>query len=162
MKHVLKYRALFAALLTIFVFAGFTWQSSTEEKKTSGSSPLKETVSSIVDKKLSERLSDYIAIKTGNIEDGNQIPLPKFKDGTTARRENCKYFVSPSAVNTVLFGWASSAGYYLVCKVSSEGKVDCYLAQWQPDKKELVKVEDPKNQYHTIFQANYLVIATRE
>ncbi len=162
MKRLLKYQFLFATIFLILVLNGFTWQSGTEEKKSSGSSPLKETISSLVDKKLAERLSDYLAIETGVIGDGEQIPLPKFKDGSAAKREQCKYFVSPSTINTVLFGWASSAGYYLVCKASSEGKVDCYLAQWQPDKEKLVKVEDPKNQYHTIFQANYLVIATRE
>ena len=153
----------FCFCLVWFLLTALDWRPQSDanaNQKKSPASPLKATIQEVVDERLGQIFSDRFAIETGIIEDGKQIPLPKFKDGAPAKRENCKYFVSPATVNTVLFGWAATEGYYLVCQVDSAGFVRCHLAKYVKDT--LVKVGDFNNQYHTIFFANYLVFASRD
>lgn len=51
---------------------------------------------------ISKSVFNFIAVETGTIRDGEQIPLPKYGDGTYAKREECKYMVSPSELTTSL------------------------------------------------------------
>src|SRR3989338_4266632 len=57
-------------------------------------SPLEEAVG--------KSLGNFIAVETGVIKNGEQIPLPHYQDGTRASRKECRYFVSPNEVSTAM------------------------------------------------------------
>ncbi|OGX06780.1 MAG: hypothetical protein A3G87_04350 [Omnitrophica bacterium RIFCSPLOWO2_12_FULL_50_11] len=45
---------------------------------------------------------NFIAVETGVIKNGEQIPLPQYQDGTRATRKECRYFVSPNEISTAM------------------------------------------------------------
>ncbi len=59
-----------------------------------------ETVHRIVSEVLNEKMGNFIAVRRGVLHHGERIPLPIFQDGTTAKRSECTYFVSPKEITT--------------------------------------------------------------
>ena len=51
---------------------------------------------------MGEALGNFIAIGTGQVKHGERIPLPKFKDGTFATRDDAHYLVSPAEISTAI------------------------------------------------------------
>src|SRR3990167_9484002 len=61
-----------------------------------------DAVSKGIRKELESNFTNYMAIDTGTVKNGEQIPLPIYKYGTKATREECKYLVSPNEITTSL------------------------------------------------------------
>lgn len=66
---------------------------------------------------VGEVLGNFIAVETGQVKDGEQIPVPTYRDGTRAKREDTYYFVSPNRITTS----HSGAAGYMTCSVDARG-----------------------------------------
>ncbi len=78
---------------------------------------------------MSNAFRNHIGIQTGQIRDGEQIPLPFFQDGKQARRQEAYYLVSPAEIPTSLTYIATSGAFYIKCNVDQEGFV--HISLWQ-------------------------------
>ena len=47
-----------------------------------------------------ESIGNFLAVKTGQVKDGEQIPLPVYEDGKKATRKEVHYVVSPAEIPT--------------------------------------------------------------
>ena len=89
----------------------------------------KDRLTRSAEKAVGQVLGNFIAIKTGTIEAGEQIPLPRYQDGKQASRNEVHYLVSPAEVPTSLTYIATSGSFYVKCHVDKRGFVHASL--WQ-------------------------------
>ena len=78
---------------------------------------------------LEQAIGNFIAIGTGTVKDGEQIPLPQYQDGTRALRKQCYYFVSAAEVPTALTYIQTSGAFYTKCEVDRDGYA--HVSLWQ-------------------------------
>jgi len=78
-----------------------------------------------------ESVGNDIAVGTGQIRDGEQIPLPTYRDGKKATRQEVYYMVSPAEVPTSMtfITGQSSGTFYIKCDADQEGVV--HISLWQ-------------------------------
>jgi ABC-type transport system substrate-binding protein len=63
------------------------------------------------------------------VQDGEQIPLPRYRDGKSAERKDCHYIVSPREISTAFNNLVGSGAYYIKNFVDSEGVA--HISLWQ-------------------------------
>ncbi|MBI4394923.1 MAG: hypothetical protein HY583_01880 [Candidatus Omnitrophica bacterium] len=81
-----------------------------------------QALKKLTKKMIGEVFQDFVAIDTGVVKDGEQIPLPNYGDGTQADRKECHYFVSPHEITTSMSDVSNTGGvYYIHCSVDSNG-----------------------------------------
>jgi len=94
----------------------------TETKKVDQTEVLKEPMGKL--------FGNYIAVETGVVRSGEQIPLPRYGDGKEAKREECRYFVSTNEVATSVVDFVPTPGvFFIQCKVDKSGVVHVSLKQ---------------------------------
>ena len=76
-----------------------------------------------------ETLGHWIAIGSGQVRDGEQIPLPRYRNGKQALRSEVHYLVTPAEIPTSLSTVSTFGAFYIKCKVDKEGYVE--LSLWQ-------------------------------
>ena len=86
--------------------------------------------------------ANYIAIGTGEIRDGEQVPLPKYQDGTMAKRSESRYIVSPKEMSTAFTHLGGGGAYFIRCEVDQEGFAHASLWQYDGAGQELNVIED--------------------
>lgn len=118
-------------MTAIFVVAMISSRAVLAQTKTG--SAAKEELKSVAEEAVGKVLGNFIAIRTGQIKDGEQIPLPVYGDGKTAERSECHYFVSPAELTTALSRLQGVGGYYLVCRVDPKGYVHASLWEFGSD-----------------------------
>ena len=91
---------------------------------------------------LAQKINNFIAIKTGKVRNGEQIPVPLYADGSLADRKDCKYFVSPNELSTAFTYLGGAGSYYIKCAVDENGFVQAALWQYDTDGKEINVIED--------------------
>jgi hypothetical protein len=83
------------------------------------------------DSSPTDSVGNYIAVQTGQVRDGEQIPLPTYQDGKQATRKEVHYMVSPAEVPTSMTYITNQASgtFYIKCDADSEGVV--HISLWQ-------------------------------
>ena len=76
-----------------------------------------------------ETFGNFIAVGTGRVKDGEQIPSPYYQDGKQALRSEVHYFVSPSEVPTSLSYINTIGAFYVKCSVDLQGYA--HISLWQ-------------------------------
>ena len=76
-----------------------------------------ETGNRAVEQTIGKVLGNFIAIGTGQVADGEQIPVPAYRDGTRAKRDETYYFVS---LNQITTSYGQATGY-VTCSVDARG-----------------------------------------
>ncbi len=89
-----------------------------------------------------DSLGNFISIGTGEIRDGQQIPLPKYQDGTLAKRSESHYIVSPKEMSTAFTHLGGGGAYFIRCAVDQEGVVHASLWQYDGAGQEINVIED--------------------
>ena len=121
-------RALANYFFFIFVLSfSFVTDSKAEDPVVRIGKPTKDSRES----SIAESLGNYLAIKTGQVRDGEQIPLPSYQDGKRATRKEAQYLVSPAEIPTSLtyITGQASGTFYIKCDANSEGTV--HISLWQ-------------------------------
>ncbi len=108
-----------------------------------------------VRQELLSGMSNYMTVETGTVRNGEQIPLPRFQDGRVARRDECKYIVSPNEMSTAMTFLGGAGAYFIKCSVDSDGYVHASLYQYDGAGREYDIVADKsydslKEYYKTI------------
>lgn len=85
-------------------------------------------------------VASEVAVLSGTLQDGGQIPLPVYSDGTVAMQADCHWIVSGD-------GWTVSNGWYINCFTLPDRTVRAYATLYGGSIRPA--------------QANYLIIATR-
>lgn len=173
-----KYRRRFVFMFLFLVFSAARSQDLLAQKAEPKGN---------IDEAAAKAFGNLIAIETGELQDGEQIPLPRYQDGKQASRRECHYFVSPREISTAFSNLVGSGAYYIKCFVDSDGVVHISLWQRGADGSDFNVVEDKayedlKRYYESIgtqyegagdfrnkligelrkrMAANYMVIALR-
>ena len=152
----MKKRAGFILLFGVAVFMAAAQQIilAAEEEPPQPQSQ-KQKIAQAAEDAISKALGNYLAVETGELKDKEKIPLPKYQDGTTARRNECRYFVSPKEISTAFIHLGGAGEYYITCSVDAEGVVHSSLWQHGADGHDLNVMEDKsyedlKKYYQTI------------
>jgi hypothetical protein len=69
-----------------------------------------ETVRQIAEDVMRNSFDHFVAVGSGVLKHGERIPLPKYGDGTTAKRSELQYFVSPKEVTTSMTSTSTFRG----------------------------------------------------
>ncbi len=120
-------REIRIAILTTIILMSL--QGLTFSARESPSAKKKNT-EPVVEKVNSENIfSNYLAVSTGTVRDGEQIPVPVYQDGTNALRSECHYLISPNEVPTALTYISSSGAFYIKSYADENGVA--HLSLWQ-------------------------------
>ncbi len=175
-----KYQSSLLFIVTLFILFSPAAQAQDPPAR-------KPEAKGSVDEASIKAFGNLIAIETGELRDGEQIPLPRYQDGKQASRQECRYFVSPREISTAFSNLVGSGAYYIKCFVNSDGVVHISLWQRGADGSDFNVVEDKayedlKRYYQSIgtqyegsddfrnkligelrkrMAANYMVIALR-
>ncbi|MBI4357749.1 MAG: hypothetical protein HY584_00480 [Candidatus Omnitrophica bacterium] len=118
---MVKYKILVGSLfwlsfLTIGLGQTFLWAQRTRE-----SSQTQKDAKHFQEEAVGDVLGNFIAVRTGQVKDGERIPLPVYQDGKEALRKESHYFVSPAEIPTSLTYVTSSGAYYIKCFADPDG-----------------------------------------
>ena len=121
------FRALHGVKVLVFLMllVAIPDQSVFAEAKNEEASDFKKKTQDAV----GDVLGDFLAIKTGKIKSGEQIPLPYYKDGKQAIRKECHFMVSPAELPTATTYVTTSGVFYIKCSVDDRGYVQASV--WQ-------------------------------
>jgi hypothetical protein len=123
-------RGLIAALM-VFIALGVTVSGLAAENTLPDryQKRVKSGAGGGVEEKDEFEVGRFIAVRSGQLLDGEQIPLPVYSDGAAARRSECQYIISPAEVPTALSYIDTSGSFYLKAYVDSDGFA--HVGLWQ-------------------------------
>lgn len=116
-KKVVRYKIIIGSIFWLSLFFIGLWPTSLWAQMEKESTQAEKEVKRSAEEAVGEVLGNFIAIRTGQVKDGEQIPLPFYQDGKEALREESHYFVSPAEIPTSLTYITSSGAFYIKCSV---------------------------------------------
>ena len=108
---------MIGSLFWLRLFVIGLWHTSLWAQRAKESAQAGKEVKHSLEETMGEVLGNFIAIRTGQVKDGEQIPLPFYQDGKEALRKESHYFVSPAEIPTSLTYITSSGAFYIKCSV---------------------------------------------
>ena len=78
---------------------------------------------------IAESFGNWIAVGSGQVRDGERIPLPRYRDGKQALRSEVQYMVSPGEIPTSLTYIKAGGAFYVRCTADGDGYV--HISLWQ-------------------------------
>jgi hypothetical protein len=123
-RHVKKISIRAFAVLMVFSLTQLVYAEKNIETDD------QKKMKALTEEAVGNVLGNFIAVGSGVIKSGDRIPLPVYRDGSSATRDESHYFVSPNEITTSMQGLSPSAGiYYIQCQVDKSGLVNIALKQ---------------------------------